>query len=257
MFIRDVRSSRPLRVNSFPDLVELVAKISYNNPEYALFYRGQPEDFTVSSHGSTIMPSLYRLNGVGRRTKKSKRLVDRNFSSLKEAEEYLVKGFQEVAHDGIGRLRQFSEVCWAILQHYEVTPTPLLDLTTSLRVACSFATEYGTRDGVLMVLGMPHPHGSISYYVEEQLCNLRLLSICPPDVVRPYYQEGYAAGTFPTRDSNVRSSSHDFARLLIAKFQLSEDFWTTNFPAIPKTALYPTQDAMLTLTEDIKSKLTS
>lgn len=30
-------------------------------------------------------------------------------------------------------------VQWSILQHYEVTETPLIDVTQSLKVACSFA----------------------------------------------------------------------------------------------------------------------
>ena len=83
-YVKDVRRSGPRSVSSFSELVELVAKISFNNPEYALFYRGQPEDFRVNPTGSTIMPSLYRLNGVGRGTRQSKRLVEKNFIKLKK-----------------------------------------------------------------------------------------------------------------------------------------------------------------------------
>ena len=131
----------------------------------------------------------------------------------------------------------------------------MLDLTTSLRVAASFATGSGTHDGVLFVLGLPHPNGSISYYVEEQLLNVRLLSICPPEAVRPYYQEGYVACTFPTRGPEARGSNHDFARRLIAKFAVPSSIWSPEFPPIPNSALFPTVDAMLPVATAIRASL--
>jgi len=253
-YVREVRPSEPLAVRDFPELVESVAAVSFYNPEYALFFRGQPRDYTVTE-GSTIMPSMFRLNGVGRQTKRSKRMVRDRFTTLQRAEEYLIEEFEKRLESSSGRLRQFSEVAWSILQHYEVTDTPLLDVTTSLRVAASFATESGARDGVLMVLGMPHPHGSISYYVEEQLANVRLLSICPPEACRPFYQEGFVASTFPVRHPEVRGSNHDFARRLIAKFLLPKGVWSKDFPPIPQAALFPSTDAMLPVVQAVKQRL--
>jgi len=65
-------------------------------------------------------------------------------------------------------------VCWAILQHYGVCDTPLVDLTHSLRVAASFAhleflkaksKNKRRKYGYVMALAMPYPVGSISYSV--------------------------------------------------------------------------------------------
>ena len=248
--VKEVRASQPSRVRNFPDLVEALARVSFHNPDYALFFRGQSHDYQCDE-GSTILPSLYRgtLNGRAIRSE-----IRSSFALLNAAESCLLERFPEVSQHKERHLalRRYSEVCWAILQHYEVTPTPLLDLTTSLRVACSFATESGTTPGVLMVIGMPHPHGSISYYVEELLCNLRLLSICPPEAKRPYYQEGYTAGTFPTRGPEPISSAPDFAKRLIAKYRLPASFWSSEYPPIPYDALFPRSDTMRDLAEQVR-----
>jgi hypothetical protein len=80
---------------------------------------------------------------------------------------------------------------WAILQHYEVCDTPLLDVTNSLRVAASFATNNPAAEGpVLYVLGVPSLSGSITASSEQGLQIIRLSSICPPEARRPYFQEG-------------------------------------------------------------------
>jgi hypothetical protein len=50
-----------------------------------------------------------------------------------------------------------------MLQHYEVCPTPLLDVTHSLRVAASFATEDATDNhAVLYVIAVPQISGAIT-----------------------------------------------------------------------------------------------
>ena len=110
--------------------------------------------------------------------------------------------------------------------------------------------------GIVYVLGLPHPNGSISYYVEEQLRNIRLLSICPPEALRPYYQEGFLAGTFPDRDPPTLSSQHDFARRLVAKFKIPKaEFWSNEFPPIPRVALYPANDRIEGICNGAKAKL--
>ena len=43
--------------------------------------------------------------------------------------------------------------------------------------------------------GLPYITNRISVNSEQDLVNVRLLSICPPDALRPYFQEGYLAGT--------------------------------------------------------------
>lgn len=57
---REVRQGKPWEVNSYRELVELIARISYNNPYFSLFYRGQDEDYTKKKGLSVVYPSFFR-----------------------------------------------------------------------------------------------------------------------------------------------------------------------------------------------------
>src|SRR5207244_9915763 len=61
------------------------------------------------------------------------------FDLLDQAARLLIAKFGSANVDGRRELRCKRYIQWSILQHYEVVATPLLDLTHSLRVACSFA----------------------------------------------------------------------------------------------------------------------
>jgi hypothetical protein len=100
--------------------------------------------------------------------------------------------------EDINKLKKFPELQWSILQHYEVCDTPLLDLKQSLRVAASFALNWTSSEGYIFVFALPYPNGTISYFSEEELVIVRLLSVCPSEALRPHFQEGYLVGTFPT-----------------------------------------------------------
>jgi hypothetical protein len=53
-------------------------------------------------------------------------------------------------------LNKYPEIAWSLLQHYEICDTPLLDLTHSLHVSCSFAFDSNEGEtGIIYVLGMP------------------------------------------------------------------------------------------------------
>ena len=73
-----------------------------------------------------------------------------------------------------------------------------------------------------------------------------MISICPPEALRPHYQEAYLLGEYPTVSSYEEKMEYDFrefdfSRRLICKFRLPEkDFWDTRyFPKIYKKALFP------------------
>jgi hypothetical protein len=143
------------------------------------------------------------------------------------------------------------------LQHYEVCKTPLLDVTHSLRVAASFALNGNGSNGFILVLGFTHITGSISYSVEEEHLNIKLLSICPPSALRPYFQEAYCVGTFPMKNE-PKNMRFDVAQRLIAKYELvndRNDFWDNNFTAIPKDALYPKNDRIERICRKIKEDI--
>lgn len=240
----EIQASEPLEIGSFRELVKAVAELSYYNPEHVLFYRGQGRAVYVPSVNGTqvesFYPSIYRSSGraLGHKA------LQRRFDELEEQAERLLQRLAAEKIAGVDKLRKFPELAWAILQHYEVCRTPLLDVTHSLRVAASFALNRQDGHGYLYVFGFPHPNGSITYSVDSELLNIRLLSICPPQAQRPYFQEGFLVGSFPSRRLR-KHSSLDFRNRLIAKFKLrKQDFWNEHFHAIPDEALYPDDDRM-------------
>ena len=250
--IKDIRASEALEVSKFSDLVKHIAYISYHNPEYALFFRAQYIDYKNSEDYSTILPSIYRIASSKVYSRKT---IQSRFSVLKQAEEELLSDFRKNRFLGVSKLTKFREMRWAILQHYEVCETPLLDVTHSLRVACSFALHKPTQDPYIFVLGLPHPNGSISFYVEQELRNIRLLSICPPRALRPYFQEGYLVGSFPSQEDTI-NFRYDFARRMVAKFRLNLDTFTDrNFSPIPHHTLFPPNDTIKKKCDQIKSVL--
>lgn len=248
---RKIRLSKAKEVGSFRDLVRIIASISYNSPEYSLFYRGQGEDYELLSGASSLYPSIYRMKGRSI----TKDVLEDKFKILKKAETLLLNVFKSNKLEGHLKLANFRELVWAILQHYEVCKTPLLDITHSLRVASSFALEGSRSYGYVFVLGFPHIHGSISYYVEEELFNIKLLSICPPQAQRPYFQEGFLVGTFPVAEEN-KQPKLDVAKRLIAKFKIQKPrFWDKDFHEIPHDALYPGNDRVEDICKEIKQQL--
>lgn len=246
---RDVRESKPFFVNTFRELVETVAKIAYKNRDYELFFRGQSQEYFNENHRTSILPSLYRNypHSVG-------------FELLPKFTEALQEKEYKFAHDKT--FDQFDEVKWAIIQHYDVCDTPLLDITRSLRVACSFASEKHNQTGIVYVIGLPFINGSISFYIDEELINLRLLGICPPQALRPHFQEGFLAGTFPTqmpKDNLVMPpreiEQFDFGRRLIAKFEIAEKgFWDEDFTPIPHNALFPPEDEFASIARRLRNR---
>lgn len=101
---------------------------------------------------------------------------------------------------------------------------------------------------------MPYITNRISVNSEHDLVNIRLLSICPPLALRPYFQEGYLAGTEDITSSYDSKSELDFNNRLIAKFEIpnSDTFWGDSFDQIPKDSLYPDNDPIWELTKEIK-----
>jgi hypothetical protein len=146
------------------------------------------------------------------------------------------------------KMQKHRVLRWAVLQHYEMCRTPLLDVTHSLRIACSFASEQNTSDSAyLMVLAIPQISGAITVSVETELQVLRLSSICPPIAIRPHLQEGYLLGDYPDlaemgQKMQLADYEVDFGRRLIAKFRFHPDkFWQSDpiFPRVPTEALLP------------------
>lgn len=226
-------------VPTYRYLIEQIAKLSYLNKDHLLFFRGQGLDFRNRGGASTFYPTIYRGDYV------TERELNERFDLLDNAARQLKNLFQSNRVQGEDELRWKVYIQWSILQHYEVCATPLLDLTHSTRVACSFAQLEAQNDnGFVYVFGLPYVMNRISHNSEHDLVNVRLLSICPPEALRPYFQEGYLVATEDIRNEYDSKTDLDFNRRLIAKFRIpkSVSFWGKGFSSIPKLVLYPKSD---------------
>jgi len=139
-------------VSSFTDLVKIVAELSYLNRDNLLFFRGQSRDHRNKAGASILYPSLYRKNVI------SKAKLEYDFAVLKEISALLVEETKKYDRRAADEIRRKQYIQWSLIQQYEVHETLLLDLTQSLRVACSFAqAEADAAEAFVYVLGLPGP----------------------------------------------------------------------------------------------------
>lgn len=227
-------------VATYNELMRIVAELSYLNRDNLLFFRGQTRDHRNKAEATTLYPSLYRKSIITRAR------LEYDFAMLKEISALLVEETRKYDRRAADEIRRKHYIQWSLIQHYEVHETPLLDITQSLRVACSFAQseESGTAAGAetrsfVYVLGLPYMPNGISINSEQEIVNIRLLSACPPLALRPYFQEGFLAGTTDITDNYDDKNELDFNRRLIAKFAIPNDdsFWNGNLHKIPKELL--------------------
>lgn len=242
-----IARSEARKVQTYDDLVTDVAQIMFYNRNLALYYRGQSKDYKKNGM-TTLLPTIYRKKEGERLMLKEK------FALLEQKVDDIKRLFSEseVRYEGISMLKKYPEIAWSLLQHYEICETPLLDITHSLHVACSFAFDRNKAEtGIVYVLGMPWQTDGIGYNTYEELLNVKLLGVCPPQAQRPFFQEGYLAGPFPNYqlDNTRRVPQFDFARRLIAKFEIPIDpsFWGDGFGRIPSKKLYQPKDKIFEL----------
>lgn len=244
-----VSAMEPFLVHSFRELVEQTAKLSFKNKDQLLFYRGQTADYKNKAGNSSFYPSIYRGDYVPMRE------LTYRFDILESASKALVSLFEQEKIEGHKELKRRKAVQWSVLQHYEVCHTPYLDFTHSLRVACSFATMDNQEEfAYIFVFGLPYLTNRITVNSEHDLINIRLLSICPPTALRPYFQEGYLAGTDDITSNYDAKTELDFNNRLVAKFKIPnhKSFWGKGFDQIPKDSLYPDKDPIFELCQQIK-----
>ena len=149
---KDVAGSEPFFVPTFLELVRHSARLSYANSDYILFFRGQRRDFLNKAGKSTFYPSIYRDDLLRREE------LQHRFRLLENASRTLADAFADYNIEGAQLIRRKQYIRWAILQHYEVCSTPMLDFTQSLRVACSFALLNNMTDvAYVYVFGDPAP----------------------------------------------------------------------------------------------------
>lgn len=240
--VNRIRASEGFPVKSFRQLMDEVAHVTLSNRNYEMYYRGQRKDYKNNQAifykeripKTIIYPSICRpeLNDDGtpkhsiRKTQISKRYED--LSKMVE----LVRG----------RRSYFNEYYYSLFQHYEILPTPLIDITQSLRVAASFALNK-SKAGYVYVFGLPYPNQSISYYSDLGIVLIKLQNVVPVKALRPRYQEGYLVGKYPIRPT--KTNSDDLANRMVAKFTVDNTdgkFWDKYFQPMPNEILYPESD---------------
>ncbi len=250
---RTVRSfvrSSTIKVETFHDLIMEIAELSYKNPDVMLFYRGQNNNFVKKKY-STLYPSIYRSDNAEN--------IKFEFEILENATSILLKELEKNSGVDVDELKEIKKIKllqYSILQHYEVCNTPLLDVTQSLKVACSFAIlDNKDSIGYIYVLGLPYITGRISVDSEDYITNVRLLSISCSSSKRPFFQEGYLVQTEFTSDSDINKGELDFNRRIVAiyEFENNKKFWGSENP-ISKDNLYPIEDKMKYVCDVIKDK---
>lgn len=205
--------SEGFSVATYRELVKKVAELCYWNMESLVFFRGQTFDYKNKAGNSTFYPSIYREDPL---TDNEKRY---RFKKLEEASRVLQKELKDQNISGWKEVSRWEAIQWALLQHYEVTQTPLIDVTQSLRVACSFA-QYKNENNKAYVyaFGLPYLNSRITHNSEQELLYIRLLGIAPSIALRPHYQEGYLVGTDGITTDYYKKSELDLNNRLIAKF---------------------------------------
>ncbi|MGI2036221.1 FRG domain-containing protein [Rhizobium panacihumi] len=257
-----VRRSDGHRVTSYVDLARKVAALQFLNREHVLLFRGQGTDYKNPAGLTTMKPTLFRPRR-GRPNVSTNALRSR-FETLRTAETRLLSLYEGEELVGADRLARHRLLRWSILQHYDVCPTPLLDVSQSLRVAASFATVEEDTEAFVYVLAVPNLSGAVTASSEASMQIVRLSSACPPSAMRPHLQEGYLLGEYPeiydVRPSgSYQQAEMDFGRRLVAKFSfIPRRFWRGDtFPRVAHRALYPTgtRDPLESLMAALKEEL--
>jgi hypothetical protein len=245
---------------SYLDLARMVSELQYRNPDHVLMFRGQGSDHKDSKGRTTLPPSIFR----GRSIDHPSGDLPARFDRLRRAEQALVTAYSDAGLNRPDRLKKYRILRWAILQHYEIVPTPLLDLTHSLRIAVSFAAQANLDSAYIFALAVPQISGAITASAEDGLQMIRLSSVCPPEAVRPHIQEGYLLGEYPELGDFEQKALYpryeiDCAHRLIAKFSFRPELFRKdgNFPIVPPQALYPDEqsDPLRRMSEQIKREL--
>ncbi len=190
-----IASADPYPVETYSKLVELIASIAIMNPALVPYYRGQNREYKVGADNSksSVLPSIYRGDFGSGSSKMAIQQINNNFNMLNRACELVVQYTKDRSFSGpVFKILQRRKIMqWAILQHYEVCPTPLIDITQSLRIACMFAwaeADLSTQP-VVYVIGMPYVCGPITFDAEGELYLMRLLNLMPPNAKRPFFRK--------------------------------------------------------------------
>jgi hypothetical protein len=246
---------------SFHELSRSVAALRVALPYWRLVFRGQPKDYSTrygqltGTGKTTLHPSILRTDPFDGGTPNDSTYRARK-EELKKAESMLLEMSSKrlFGEKGIELLGRYRCLRWALLQHYGICRTPLLDVTSSLLVAASFAAPDDTvhNSAFVFVLAIPWGMGAVQTSAEDGIQAVDLTLLCPPQAHRPHIQESLLLGEYPElttfKLAELRAYSNggshhsfDFARRLVAKFWIDpRQFWEKSFVSpLPHEFLFP------------------
>lgn len=216
-----------LLVNSFEELATKVAELAFYNPHHVLLFRGHASSNTNQSSATDLKPSLFLP--VKQRLSKN-RLIQRMLA-LKEAEVKFFNLYKEAGLANYQELGRSKFKRWALLEHFGVCRTPLLEVSLSLRVAASVASINNSSDSCIYVLGVPSLGGAMTVDQSGELHVVRLASVFPLTIESHHSRDSYMLGQYTNisdfeTDQFALDFDSNFADRLISKFRFSPDlFW--------------------------------
>jgi hypothetical protein len=159
---------KPLIVRSYSELVDLVSFFSVMNKRHTLYFRGQGKHLE-------LLPTLFRstwksLSGTSHDIRSDAAALEKIYECLNNRISQIVLSVcLKFPIPRKATLRMFKESVWAIAQHYELWPTPLIDITPNLRAAASFALWNGRSEGNLYIVAIPPSTNSITFEADEHV----------------------------------------------------------------------------------------
>ena len=86
---------------------------------------------------------------------------------------------------------------------------------------------------------------------------VRLLSVAPPQALRPYYQEGFLIGEDEFSETYTNKDELDLNNRLVAKFKFknTKEFWGDSEKALTREDLYPIDDEIEALCKEVSAEL--
>ncbi|MBR1122314.1 FRG domain-containing protein [Bradyrhizobium lablabi] len=253
-----VNNAASIEVDSYAKLVDVVSFLSVMNKRLTLHFRGQAENWPLRS--AIFRPTWRSLSGTHHTLPADEDTRGKIWNHLNGPISKIVHSVcDNLPMPRPNTLRMFREAVWAVAQHYDLWPTPLIDVTPSLRVAASFALWNGQGTGYLYVVALVPSTNSVTFDADQHIVLARLQAVCPPVAKRPHYQDGFLAGRFPfvSPVSNMVDSDPDyFSRLnrrLIARIHLNDaaagaklpipgGFWSADFPIMSARSLMPSEE---------------
>lgn len=219
-------------VESYRKLLELVAEIAAFNPQYQLFFRGQNNAW----NNGELEKSVY--SGIWRNDPSDEDLKDR-LATLNNMSSALVEAYANYyakvpsAKVYLNRLRRNPLARWALLQHYGVCETPLLDVTRNLQVACTFARQGAMHGhGYVYVMALPYQREAITIDDVQGMTVMSLLGVTPSNARRPLNQDGFLTSTSEwwryaasesKLDAPVASDRPDYFQRVATVFRIPTD----------------------------------